>query len=61
MDRHGEAQVDAMASRTELVIPPQHVIDERRAVMDARANTFGKREWPALLRQVERIDPGYRN
>ncbi|WP_454753645.1 class II aldolase/adducin family protein [Cupriavidus necator] len=53
------AQMDAMASGTELVLPPQHVIDDTRAVMDVRADTFGNREWPALVRLVERIDPGY--
>jgi hypothetical protein len=29
--------------------------------LDARANTFGNREWPALLRLAERIDPGYKD
>ncbi|MGO4813667.1 class II aldolase/adducin family protein [Cupriavidus sp. 2MCAB6] len=54
-------QVDAMTSGTELIMPTPRVIDETRAVMDARANTFGTREWPALLRLVERIDPGYKD
>jgi ribulose-5-phosphate 4-epimerase/fuculose-1-phosphate aldolase len=54
-------QVDAMACGTGLTLPDQQAIDGTRAVMDARDNTFGKREWPALLRQVERMDPTYKD
>lgn len=55
------AQVDAMASGTELVLPVRQVIDDTREMMDARTHTFGNREWPALMRLVERIDPGFRD
>ncbi|RDK06066.1 class II aldolase/adducin family protein [Cupriavidus lacunae] len=54
-------QVDAMACGAGLTLPDQQAIDDTRAVMDARDNTFGKREWPALLRQVERMDPTYKD
>ncbi|MGO4326886.1 class II aldolase/adducin family protein [Cupriavidus sp. 2TAF22] len=54
-------QVDAMAASAEVVLPSQQAIDDTVRAMDARAGTFGKREWPALLRLLDRIDAGYRH
>ncbi|QYY33538.1 class II aldolase/adducin family protein (plasmid) [Cupriavidus pinatubonensis] len=53
-------QVDAMAASAEIVLPSQQAIDGTRRAMDARADTFGKREWPALLRLLDRVDESYR-
>lgn len=52
------AQVDAVASGLELVYPPAAVMEETLAIMDRRP--MGVMEWPAMLRQVERMDPGYK-
>lgn len=53
-------QVDAMAASAELTMPSQQAIEDTCKVMDARTDTFGKREWPALLRQLDRMDPSFR-
>lgn len=48
------AQVDAMAARTELLLPPQEVL--ARTVHLYRPGTrrpYGVLEWPAMLRRVE--------
>jgi ribulose-5-phosphate 4-epimerase/fuculose-1-phosphate aldolase len=48
------AQVDAMAARTELLVPPEEVL--KRTVHLYRPDTrrpYGVLEWPAMLRQVE--------
>jgi len=55
------AQVDAMAARTELAMPPQPVID--RAVHLYQPKTrrpYGILEWPAMLRFLDRRDPTWR-
>ena len=38
----------------------QNVIEETSALMKRRATAFGASEWPAMLRLLERIDPGYK-
>lgn len=53
-------QVDAMAASAELTLPSQQAIDDTRSVMNARVDTFGKREWPALLRLLDRTDASFR-
>ncbi len=52
------AQVDAVASGIELVMPSPKMMAETRAVMERRP--MGVMEWPAMVRLVERIDPGYK-
>ncbi len=53
------AQVDAMAARTELTLPPPAVCEETAQVFD-QATTHGELVWPGLLRRLDRIDPSYK-
>jgi hypothetical protein len=48
------AQVDAMAARTELLVPPPEVLD--RTVHLYKPGTrrpYGVLEWPAMIRRLE--------
>ncbi|MFA7504933.1 MAG: class II aldolase/adducin family protein [Burkholderiaceae bacterium] len=57
-----KAQVDAMAGGARLHMPPE-AIREKTAHLYAPGTrrAFGELEWPAMLRELDRIDPGYRN
>jgi ribulose-5-phosphate 4-epimerase/fuculose-1-phosphate aldolase len=53
----------AAASGAKIVVPPAATC-ERQAVLFEGANMArlqGEREWPALLRLADRLDPSYRN
>jgi ribulose-5-phosphate 4-epimerase/fuculose-1-phosphate aldolase len=55
------AQVDAMAARTELSLPPAAVIDHARHLYHPETRRrFGVMEWPAMLRLLDRRDPSWR-
>ncbi|GAA5236032.1 class II aldolase/adducin family protein [Verticiella sediminum] len=60
LNRACEFQVDAMACGTELVIPSDEV-KERTAHLfrPETRRPYGILEWPALLRLLERRNPGY--
>jgi ribulose-5-phosphate 4-epimerase/fuculose-1-phosphate aldolase len=65
-ERSAEAQLKiqaAAAAGGKIVIPPREVCEEssRRIGADGRRRLAGQREWPALLRMVEKLDPSYRN
>lgn len=55
-----KVQVDALCSGTELIRPPQDVIDKTHHLYqpDVRRR-FGILEWPAMLRYLDRRNPGY--
>lgn len=55
-----KSQVDAMAARTELIIPSDEVAT-RTAHLYAPGvrRTFGEMEWPAMRRQLDREDTSY--
>ena len=56
------AQVDAMAARAELTVPDARTVDH--AVHQYQPGTrrpFGVLEWPAMLRLLDRRDPGWRD
>lgn len=56
------AQVDAMAARTELAMPDARTVEH--AVHQYQPGTrrpFGVLEWPAMLRLLDRRDPGWRD
>jgi len=56
------AQVDAMAARAELIMPDARTVDH--AVHQYQPGTrrpFGVLEWPAMLRLLDRRDPGWRD
>jgi ribulose-5-phosphate 4-epimerase/fuculose-1-phosphate aldolase len=54
-------QVDAMAARTELVMPSEEVAKRTSHLYTPGVRTvFGEMEWPAMLRQLDRDDRSYR-
>jgi ribulose-5-phosphate 4-epimerase/fuculose-1-phosphate aldolase len=56
------SQLAAMACNTKLVQVPQQVLEETWSNYQPQTRRpFGVMEWPALLRKLDRIDPGYRN
>jgi ribulose-5-phosphate 4-epimerase/fuculose-1-phosphate aldolase len=56
------AQVDAMAGGARLHLPPEAIREKTAHLYDRRTRRpFGELEWPAMLRELDRIDPGYRN
>jgi ribulose-5-phosphate 4-epimerase/fuculose-1-phosphate aldolase len=56
------AQVDAMASGTELIIPSEQVVNKTHHLyLPTTLRPFGIMEWPAMLRYLDRRDPGYKN
>jgi ribulose-5-phosphate 4-epimerase/fuculose-1-phosphate aldolase len=56
-----KAQVMAMQSGADLVLPPREVIElTNHQYKPSTRRPFGILEWPALMRKLDRIDPGYR-
>ncbi len=56
------AQVDAMAARTELTLPPDAVVAHATHLYQpGTRRPFGLLEWPAMLRLLDRRDPGWRS
>ena len=57
-----KSQVDAMAANTELVMPPKEVAEKTYTLYRPETRRpFGEMEWPAMLRQLDRRDPSYKN
>lgn len=54
-------QLDAMAASVDLVMPPAEVLERTRAQLADNDVPEGEREWPALLRRLDRIDASYRS
>ena len=55
------AQVDAMAARTELTLPAREVVEHSvHLYQPGTRRRFGLLEWPAMLRMLDRRDPGWR-
>jgi ribulose-5-phosphate 4-epimerase/fuculose-1-phosphate aldolase len=65
-ERSAEAQLKiqaAAASGAKIVMPPAEVCEQQSQQFANSGNTprlGGQREWPALLRLVEKLDPGFR-
>lgn len=61
LERACQAQVAAMACNTPLNTVPQHIVDKSVDMYAPGATrTYGRKEWPALLRMLDRRDPSYR-
>jgi ribulose-5-phosphate 4-epimerase/fuculose-1-phosphate aldolase len=57
-----KAQVLAVSSGAELVMPSEAVIAKTNHLYRPEVRRpFGILEWPALLRKLDRIDPSYKN
>lgn len=56
-----KAQVDAMSTGAELLVPPEVYQQQTGEWIGAgKSRPFGIMEWPAMLRLAERIDPSYK-
>ena len=56
------AQVDALAARTELTMPPPDVVAHAvHLYQPSTRRPFGVLEWPAMLRLLDRRDPSWRD
>jgi ribulose-5-phosphate 4-epimerase/fuculose-1-phosphate aldolase len=68
LERACQTQLLAMAANSELVVPPQAVIDQSNAQLtlsptpdaQGKRRTHGSIEWPALKRMLDRRDPSYK-
>ncbi|WP_313389782.1 class II aldolase/adducin family protein [Achromobacter aegrifaciens] len=57
-----KAQVDALAANRELCVPPPEVVEKTwHLYQPTTRRPFGELEWPAMLRLMDRKDPGYRD
>ena len=62
LEKAAQAQLLAMATGAELSRPPEAVSLQTAAQgFGAQDAPFGEVEWPALLRRLDRLDPGYRD
>ncbi|WP_144636159.1 class II aldolase/adducin family protein [Bordetella genomosp. 13] len=70
LERGCQVQAMAMACNTELQMPPEDALRKANAQMKTNkaaayaggpAPAFGVMEWPALLRRLDRRNPGYRD
>lgn len=56
-----KAQVLAMAANTKVILPPQDVIEHTNHLYKPTTRRpFGKLEWPALMRKLDRTDRSWR-
>ena len=66
-ERSAESQLKiqaAVASGAKMVVPSSETCERQAAQLSNSGNTprlGGQREWPALLRLADRLDPSYRN
>jgi ribulose-5-phosphate 4-epimerase/fuculose-1-phosphate aldolase len=66
-ERSAEAQLKimaAVAAGAKMVVPSPETCERQAALFSNAVNTprlGGQREWPALLRLADRLDPSYRN
>ena len=57
-----KVQVDAMACNTELIIPPADVVAKANAQWNPSVTRrYGILEWPAILRQLDRVSQTYKD
>ncbi len=61
MEMSCKIQVDVLTSGTEYMIPPEEATSGLREYGRPKAEPRGAREWPGLLRMLDRIDPGFRS
>lgn len=56
-----KAQVLAMAANTKVILPPQDIIEHTNHLYKPTTRRpFGKLEWPALMRKLDRTDTSWR-
>jgi ribulose-5-phosphate 4-epimerase/fuculose-1-phosphate aldolase len=61
LEKACQAQLDAMATGQELVMPPEEASVRTRDLVFSPGSPVGRAEWPALLRMLDQLDPSYKN
>ncbi|MBR0671489.1 class II aldolase/adducin family protein [Neoroseomonas soli] len=62
LERACQAQLAAMACNTDLEMPSEEVVAKSCAMYEpGNSRRYGLLEWPGLLRQLDRTDPGFRD
>ena len=61
LERACEIQIAALSTGRELVIPAPEICEKTARQYEQDDEPAGTREWRALLRQLDRTDPGYRD
>ena len=60
LEKACQAQLQAMSTGQELVLPPEESSVRTRERALSADSPVGRAEWPALVRMLDRIDPTYR-
>jgi ribulose-5-phosphate 4-epimerase/fuculose-1-phosphate aldolase len=60
LEKACQAQLAAMASGQELVLPPEEASIRTRDLVFREDSPVGRAEWPALMRMLDGIDPSYK-
>ena len=60
LERACEVQLAAQASGSQLVMPSPETVAHAAAQFGMEEGPQGDLEWEALIRQLDREDPGYR-
>jgi ribulose-5-phosphate 4-epimerase/fuculose-1-phosphate aldolase len=61
LEKAARTQMQAMAASSRLVTPPPEVCELAAQQLEGDTVPVGAREWPALLRRLDRADPSYRS
>ncbi len=61
LERACQAQMDAMATQTKLIVPDPAVSRKTATMALAPDSLIGNAEWPAMMRLLDRLDPSFRN
>jgi ribulose-5-phosphate 4-epimerase/fuculose-1-phosphate aldolase len=60
LEKAAAAQLRAQASGDEIVVPPPEVCEKTARQFEGDSMPCGSREWPAMLRRLDREDPSYK-
>jgi ribulose-5-phosphate 4-epimerase/fuculose-1-phosphate aldolase len=60
LERACQAQISALAGGSKIVIPPEEVIEKTARQFERPNRPPTERDWPALIRLLDRLDPSYR-
>jgi ribulose-5-phosphate 4-epimerase/fuculose-1-phosphate aldolase len=60
LDRACRVQMQVLAAGREVEIPDPATCEKAARQFEEDRVPMGQREWPALLRELDRIDPGFR-
>jgi ribulose-5-phosphate 4-epimerase/fuculose-1-phosphate aldolase len=53
-------QVDVLNAGTEYIVPEESAVSGLRKYAQPQEPPHGSREWPGLLRMLDKLDPGFR-